>query len=351
MAARSDSTGSPPRQIKSEKENGMAKIEDWHREAKDAIIALFTKDGGCCDDPKCECDHHEKIAQLIADHTPASTAPKEVIEKYAKIVCSYTDDQYATDDEITDILTRFASEIRVDAEIVCLCGSTRFTAQMMVKQWELTKQGKIVVSWCALPDDYFEGDDKTHIGDQEGVKEIVDEVHKRKIDLCNSVFVLNVGGYIGDSTKSEVAYAYKHGKPIEWMEPQYAESNLAAALKAAGGEGWTCPDCHSKRLRTDTACPCGAIIVPAPAPGTVEKYRVYGFNSLMGGWDKTKPHGMQVWSRKPIGEVVATRHGSTPTQCIEIVHNGKSEIFSPKQYEWIVEHLTSAGVWERKNDE
>ena len=46
-------------------------------------------------------------------------------------------------------------------KVVCLCGSTRFTREMLVKQWELTKQGYIVLSWCALPDDYFQGEDKT----------------------------------------------------------------------------------------------------------------------------------------------------------------------------------------------
>jgi len=103
-------------------------------------------------------------------------------------------------------------------EIVCLCGSTRFTAEMLILQWELTKQGKIVLSWCALPDSYFAGEDKTHIGDQEGVKELVDEVHKRKIDLADSVFVLNIGGYIGESTRSEIEYAESKNKPIEYLE-------------------------------------------------------------------------------------------------------------------------------------
>ena len=108
--------------------------------------------------------------------------------------------------------------------IVCLCGSTRFTEEMLVLQWELTKQGNIVLSWCALPDGYFKGGDRTHIGDQEGVKESVDEVHKRKIDLADEVFVVNVGGYIGDSTRSEVTYAAMAGKPVRWLEPFDAEA-------------------------------------------------------------------------------------------------------------------------------
>lgn len=105
-------------------------------------------------------------------------------------------------------------------KIICLCGSTRFTDQMLIKQWEFTKQGCIVVSWCALPESYFNGPEKTHIGDQEGVKELVDEVHKRKIDLCDEVFVLDVDGYIGESTQSEIEYAEKIGKPIRYLEEE-----------------------------------------------------------------------------------------------------------------------------------
>ena len=103
-------------------------------------------------------------------------------------------------------------------KVICLCGSTRFTAEMLVIQWELTKQGNIVLSWCALPDSYFNDGDKTHVGDQEGVKEIVDEVHKRKIDLADEIFVLNINGYIGESTRSEIEYAEAHKKPLRYLE-------------------------------------------------------------------------------------------------------------------------------------
>jgi hypothetical protein len=103
-------------------------------------------------------------------------------------------------------------------KIVCLCGSTRFTELMLIKQWELTKQGYIVLTWCALPDSYYQGQEKAHIGDQEGVKKLVDELHKRKIDLADEVMILNVGGYIGESTRSELNYAKEHGKVIRYLE-------------------------------------------------------------------------------------------------------------------------------------
>ena len=46
----------------------------------------------------------------------------------------------------------------------------------------------------------------------------LDELHKRKIDLADEVFVLNVGGYIGSSTRSEIEYAEAHGKPVTYLE-------------------------------------------------------------------------------------------------------------------------------------
>ena len=106
-------------------------------------------------------------------------------------------------------------------KIICLCGSTRFTDLMLVRQWELTKQGYIVLSWCALPDWYFKGEDKTHVGDQEGVKKIVDELHKRKIDLADEVEVIAIGGYIGESTQSEINYAKQLEKPITYLDQEW----------------------------------------------------------------------------------------------------------------------------------
>jgi len=106
-------------------------------------------------------------------------------------------------------------------KVICLCGSTRFTDVMLIKQWEFTKQGIVAIGWCALPDYYFRSENKTHIGDQEGVKAIVDEVHLRKIDLADEVFVINVDGYIGKSTSNEIAYAQLWNKPIKYLEEEH----------------------------------------------------------------------------------------------------------------------------------
>ncbi len=103
-------------------------------------------------------------------------------------------------------------------KVVCFCGSTRFAQYFMVERWLLEKQGIITLGINILPDGYFAGE-KHHGAEQEGVKHILDELHKRKIDLADEVVILNVGGYIGESTRAELDYALSINKPVRYFEP------------------------------------------------------------------------------------------------------------------------------------
>ena len=117
--------------------------------------------------------------------------------------------------------------------VVCLCGSTRFTDEMLIWQWELNKKGCIVLSWCALPSWYPRPTgDQNHVGDQENVKAAVDELHKRKIDLCDEVHVIDVGQYAGESTSSEITYAIYAGKQVAYVGDHVAALCQELALKA-----------------------------------------------------------------------------------------------------------------------
>ena len=49
-------------------------------------------------------------------------------------------------------------------------------------------------------------------------KEMLDAMHKAKIDMADSIYVINVGGYVGSSTKSEIEYAIAHGKEVRYLE-------------------------------------------------------------------------------------------------------------------------------------
>ena len=96
--------------------------------------------------------------------------------------------------------------------IVTLCGSTRFKDAFLEAQKRLTLAGNIVISVGLFG----------HAGDEEvwteGVKEMLDDMHKRKIDMADEIFVLNVGGYIGSSTRSEIEYARATGKVVRYLE-------------------------------------------------------------------------------------------------------------------------------------
>ena len=98
-------------------------------------------------------------------------------------------------------------------KIVTLCGSTRFKEQFLEAQKRLTLEGRIVISVGLFG---HSGDDDVW---KPGVKEMLDDMHLRKIDLGDEVFVINVGGYIGESTRREIAYAEKTGKTIKYLEP------------------------------------------------------------------------------------------------------------------------------------
>lgn len=98
-------------------------------------------------------------------------------------------------------------------EIVVLCGSTRFSEEWAKQRYWLTLAGVIVLTiGCDTKSD--EG-----IGISPAEKLALDELHKRKIDLADRVLVLNVDGYIGESTRSEIDYAQSNAKPIDYLVP------------------------------------------------------------------------------------------------------------------------------------
>lgn len=102
-------------------------------------------------------------------------------------------------------------------EIVCICGSSRFIQEIAVKGWELEKAGEIVLSMHLLPSTY-PGVQADHQAEAEGVAEQMDELHLRKIDLADRVLVMNIGGYIGESTQREIRYALEQRKIVDFVE-------------------------------------------------------------------------------------------------------------------------------------
>ena len=100
--------------------------------------------------------------------------------------------------------------------IVCLCGSTKFRKAYEEAQLRETLAGKIVLSIGGFPRHSRRVWNLVY--GPNGSKAALDELHLRKIDLADEVLVLNIGGYVGESTKREIAYATRTGKPIRFLE-------------------------------------------------------------------------------------------------------------------------------------
>lgn len=103
-------------------------------------------------------------------------------------------------------------------KVITLCGSTKFKDTFMEQQKRLTLDGNIVISVGCFG----------HSGDifTDQQKIMLDDMHKRKIDMADEIFVIDVNGYIGNSTRSEIDYAKATGKKVnyytEWLEKIYS---------------------------------------------------------------------------------------------------------------------------------
>ena len=99
-------------------------------------------------------------------------------------------------------------------KVITLCGSTRFKDAFLAAQKRLTLAGNIVISVGLFG----------HSGDDEAMdavtKAMLDDMHKRKIDMADEIYVINVGGYIGSSTQSEIEYAKAANKTGRYLEEQ-----------------------------------------------------------------------------------------------------------------------------------
>lgn len=97
-------------------------------------------------------------------------------------------------------------------KVVTLCGSTKFKEQYIETQKRLTLDGNIVISVGLFG---HSGDDEVWT---EGTKAMLDDMHLRKIDMADEIMVINVGSYIGESTRKEIAYAESKGITVRYLE-------------------------------------------------------------------------------------------------------------------------------------
>ena len=95
--------------------------------------------------------------------------------------------------------------------IITLCGSIKFKDKFIKVQEKLTLEGNIV-----LTPNFFNNIKKEEIDEE--TKKMLDEMHRQKIDMSDEIYIINFGGYIGESTKAEIEYAKTKGKKISYLE-------------------------------------------------------------------------------------------------------------------------------------
>ena|GEM_PF-4977835 len=153
--------------------------------------------------------------------------------------------------------------------IVCLCGSTRFSVAFQQANLDETLAGRIVLSvGCMTHSDAELGNRITP-----DIKIALDHLHKKKIDLADEILVLNVDGYIGESTKGEIAHAFARGKRIRFLDEDKGEAWLeerthelgrmaAAALSQPAPTEKKLPITHHPSCRQETVwrCVCGCTV-------------------------------------------------------------------------------------------
>ncbi|WP_096186517.1 hypothetical protein [Evansella halocellulosilytica] len=100
-------------------------------------------------------------------------------------------------------------------KVITLCGSTKFKEQFEKANASLTLEGNIVISLG-----FFEQSEGIDITDEQA--KLFADIHFRKIDMSDEIFVIDVDGYIGESTKKEIDYAKEHGKKIRY----YSQSEI-----------------------------------------------------------------------------------------------------------------------------
>lgn len=134
------------------------------------------------------------------------------------------------------------------SKIVVLCGSSKFVDIMAVCAWLIERdEGAIAMGLHLIPWWYSEEEIPDHLAEHEGVSEAMDELHLRKIDIADEVFIVNHKGYMGESTSKEIEYARSLGKTLRWYTCDDVGDKVRALIdQAALREG----EAHLSHLLT-----------------------------------------------------------------------------------------------------
>ncbi|MBI9013069.1 MAG: hypothetical protein JEZ08_12625 [Clostridiales bacterium] len=92
--------------------------------------------------------------------------------------------------------------------IITLCGSARFRNEIDETQKSLALQGHQI----------FTIENLNSVEITKEIESMLDVSHRKKIDVSDAIYVINVDGYIGESTSNEIKYARDKGKKVMYLE-------------------------------------------------------------------------------------------------------------------------------------
>jgi hypothetical protein len=119
-------------------------------------------------------------------------------------------------------------------KVIVLCGSSRFVEYMAVSAWLIERDEQaITMGLHFLPWWYSADNIPSHLAEYEGVASEMDELHKRKIDLADEIFVVNFDDYVGDSTASEIEYAQSINVTVRWFSHDPIGEKVRSLIQSA----------------------------------------------------------------------------------------------------------------------
>lgn len=120
-------------------------------------------------------------------------------------------------------------------KVVVLCGSSRFIAVMAVCAWLIERDERAISMGLHLLPSWYPNCPDHHLAEHEGVAAEMDDLHLRKIDLADEIFVVDLHGYVGSSCSNEIRYAITAGKPVRYYTSDPIGGRVDAMIAAAKG--------------------------------------------------------------------------------------------------------------------
>ena len=118
-------------------------------------------------------------------------------------------------------------------KIVVLCGSSKFVDIMAVCEWLIERDELAITMGLNLLPQWYPDAPADHLAEHEGCAKEMDDLHLRKIDLADEIFVVDWDDYIGDSTSKEITYAEKHGKHIRYFSSDFIGQQVCKLITRA----------------------------------------------------------------------------------------------------------------------